>query len=284
MNDILLGPHISAAGGVSNAPCRAAKIGATAFALFVKNQKRWAARHPLSEEEIGAFESACREHNFPVSSILPHAGYLINIASPKTELRQRSVRSFIEESLRCSLLGLTMINIHPGSHTGLTDETGAVALAAEAVRQVLEAVPGIAIVLENTAGQGTAMGARFEHLRDILGKVGRPDRTGVCIDTCHLHAAGWDLGTEAGYNRALEDFKHILGFETLRGLHLNDAKQPAGSRKDRHAGIGQGTIGTEGFARIIRDYRSGRIPRVPMILETPDPHRWEEEIKTLKAI
>ena len=275
----LIGAHISAAGGVENAPKNAAEINATAFALFTKNQKQWFAP-ALSAASIEAFKKICAEIGFAANAILPHDSYLINLGQPDAEKRKQSVNSFIDELKRCRALGLRLLNFHPGSHLKLVSEQEDIKLIAASVREALNTVPDVTAVFENTAGQGSNLGYTFQQLADMLEAVGMPERVGVCFDTCHGFAAGYALGTEEEFQRTFDEFDRIIGFKYLRGMHLNDAKGVLGQKLDRHAELGAGNIGLEPFARIIKD---SRFDNIPLILETPDEEKWAEEIAWLKS-
>lgn len=273
------GAHVSASGGVDNAPRNAAAIGATAFALFTKNQRQWAAP-PLSEEQVEAFRVACRECGYAPHQILPHDSYLINLGHPESEGLEKSRLSFIHEMERCQQLGLDRLNFHPGSHLKKISEQESLALVAESINIALERTEGVTAVIENTAGQGSNLGYAFWHLAYIIDRVEDKSRVGVCLDTCHSFAAGYDLSTEEGCERVFEEFDREVGFKYLRGMHLNDALKPVGSRVDRHSPMGEGFLGITPFRYIARD---ARFDNIPLILETPDESRWAEEIAALKS-
>jgi len=274
-----VGAHVSAAGGVDKAPRNAARIGAEAFALFTRNQRRWETP-PMSGEEIASFRTACHEHGYTSGVILPHDSYLINLANPDPEGLEKSRRAFLEEFGRCRDLGLQTLNFHPGSPRGKISETRGLARIAESVNLALESVPGVTAVIENTAGQGHSLGHRFEHLAAIIEGVTDKTRVGVCLDTCHLFAAGYDLRTEEAYLATMDEFERMVGFDKLMGMHLNDARSGFASRVDRHAPLGEGNIGWDAFRLVMRDPRTAGIP---LILETPNPERWPKEIATLKS-
>ncbi len=275
-----IGAHVSAAGGVQNAPLNAGRIGATAFALFTKNQRQWRAK-PLAAEEIRAFQENCRRLGFGPRQILAHASYLINLGHPEREGLERSRAAFLDEMRRCRDLGLLALAVHPGSHLGRIGEKECLSRIARSIRLALEEVPEVRVVIENTAGQGGHVGHRFEHLADILEHVADRSRVGVCLDTCHAFAAGYDLASASGYAETWARFDAVVGLSSLAGLHLNDSRKALGSRVDRHAGIGQGALGLEAFRRIMRD---PRFEDIPLILETPDPDRWPEEIRMLRSM
>ncbi len=274
-----VGAHVSAAGGVENAPLNAAAIGATAFALFTKNQRRWQAK-PLTTRSIDAFKSNCARHGFAPAQILPHDSYLINLGHPDAEARQQSLAAFIDELERCALLGLDRLNFHPGSWLRRGSEDASLTLIADALNRALEQTRGITAVLENTAGQGSNLGYSFEQLAAIIDQVEDKSRIGVCIDTCHAFTAGYDLRSAAGFKETFSEFERTVGFAYLKGMHLNDAKTALGSRVDRHHSLGAGEIGWDCFRMIMQD---ARFEGVPMVLETIEPTLWPEEIAQLKA-
>jgi deoxyribonuclease-4 len=275
-----IGAHVSAAGGVPNAPLNAKRIGATAFALFTKNQRQWAAK-PLTEEEIRLFRANCREAGYAPEQILPHDSYLINLGHPEADGLQKSRTAFVDEMRRCGQLGLRYLNFHPGSHLNRISEDACLDRIAESINLALEQTRGVTAVIENTAGQGTNLGHRFEHLAAIIDGVHDRSRVGVCLDTCHSFSAGYDLATPAGYAATLERFASVVGFPFLKGVHLNDGKKSMGSRVDRHESIGEGTLGLKAFRLIMAD---PRFDGIPMILETPDESRWAEEIRLLMGM
>ncbi|ARM30506.1 deoxyribonuclease IV [Prosthecochloris sp. HL-130-GSB] len=272
-----IGPHVSIQGGVENAPLRARELGATAFGLFTKNQRQWKAA-PLSRESIDAFRENCRQGGYKPEHILPHDSYLINLGSPEPEKLKRSQNAFIDEMQRTQALGLTMLNFHPGSHLNKVPVETCLQTIAESINIALEETSAVTAVLENTAGQGSNLGHTFEELATIIDQVDDKTRIGVCLDTCHLFAAGYDLHTPEAVEATFAEFDTIVGIDYLKAMHLNDAKLPLDSRKDRHASIGKGHIGLEGFAAIIRHPATGNIP---LILETPDPGIWDKEITLL---
>jgi deoxyribonuclease IV len=278
-NKKFIGAHVSASGGVENAPVNAAAIGATAFALFTKNQKQWFAK-PLTDENIENFKANCEKHGYTPEQILPHDSYLINLGHPEEEGLTKSRRAFLDEMQRCEQLGITMLNFHPGSHLKKISEDDCLKRIAESVNMVLDKTKGVTAVIENTAGQGSNMGYRFEHLARIIELTDDKSRVGVCLDTCHSWAAGYDFGSEEGYEKLWKDFDDIVGLNYLKGMHLNDAKKELGSRVDRHASIGEGFIGKEGFIRLMKD---PRLDGIPMILETPEPDIWDKEIAWLQS-
>jgi deoxyribonuclease-4 len=275
-----IGAHVSAAGGIENAPLNAKAIGATAFALFTKNQRQWNAK-PLTEKTINRFKENCEAVGYTPAQILPHDSYLINLGHPETEGLEKSRIAFIDEMQRCEQLGLKYLNFHPGSHLGKISETECLKRIAESIDLALGQTLGVTAVIENTAGQGTNLGHRFEHLAAIIDGVTDKDRVGVCLDTCHAFSAGYDLLTPDGYRQTWEEFDRIVGFQYLKGMHLNDDKKNQGSRVDRHASLGEGTLGLDAFRMLMAD---SRLDNIPLILETPDDSRWTEEIRMLKKM
>lgn len=274
------GAHVSASGGVENAVRNAQEIGATAFALFTKNQRQWLAPK-LTEEQIATFRNAMQSAGYTASVVLPHDSYLINLGHPDEDGLEKSRESFFEEMHRCELLGLDRLNFHPGSHLKRIDDEGSLRRIAESINMALERSKGVTAVLENTAGQGSNLGYKFEHLAYIIDRVEDKSRVGVCLDTCHTFAAGYDLRTKEACDKTFAEFDSIIGFSYLRGMHLNDAMRPLGSRIDRHSPLGDGEIGWECFRYIASD---PRFDNVPLILETPDESRWAAEIAELKRI
>ena len=273
------GAHVSASGGVYNAPLNAKKIGATAFALFTKNERQWIAK-PLTESDIAKFKENCAANGFTPAQILPHDSYLINLGSPKEDGLAKSREAFIEEMRRCGQLGLDRLNFHPGSHLNMISEDECLKIIADSINIALEQTEGVTAVIENTAGQGSNMGYRFEHLAQIIDMVEDKSRVGVCIDTCHAFAAGYKINTPDDFSNTFLEFEKIVGFRYLRGMHLNDATKDVASRVDRHSSLGEGFIGKETFEQIAKD---PRFDGIPLILETPDPERWPQEIAMLFA-
>ena len=273
------GAHVSASGGTDNAPANAHAIGATAFALFTKNQRQWVAK-PLTAGEIDAFRKACDTYGYRPEQILPHDSYLINLGHPEKEALEKSRAAFLDEMQRCELLGLDRLNFHPGSHLQKITEEESLDRIAESINIALDKTRGVTAVIENTAGQGSNLGFRFEHLRYLIDRVEDKSRVGVCIDTCHAFAAGYDLRTAEACDATFAELERVVGFGYLKGVHLNDAMKILGSRVDRHMPLGEGMIGMECFRYIARDER---FDGIPLILETPDETRWGEEIARLKA-
>ncbi|VAW29251.1 Endonuclease IV [hydrothermal vent metagenome] len=274
-----VGAHVSASGGVENAPENAYAIGAKAFALFTKNQRQWFSK-PLTEKNIHLFRENCEKYGYEPHQILPHDSYLINLGHPEKEPLEKSRAAFLDELQRCEQLSLDRLNFHPGSHLKKITEEASLNRIAESINQALDKTRGVTAVIENTAGQGTNLGFRFEHLAYIIDRVEDKSRVGVCIDTCHTYTSGYDIKTEAGYNKTFADFNRIVGFRYLKGMHLNDSKKELASRVDRHDNIGKGFIGTDLFRRIMND---PRFDDMPLILETPDTNLWPQEIEMLYA-
>lgn len=274
-----IGAHVSASGGVSNAVVNAKKIGANAFALFTRNQRQWFPK-PLEEEEIARFKEKVVEFGFDTRYILPHDSYLINLGAPEEDALKKSRHAFLDEMQRCEQLGLGLLNFHPGSHLKQISESDCLARIAESINITLSKTKGVIAVIENTAGQGTNLGYRFEHLAEIIDQVDDKSRVGVCIDTAHTLAAGYEIRTEDGYRETMRELDKVVGIQYLRGIHLNDSKKELATRVDRHDSLGEGVMGMTLFRCIINDKRTDDIP---IILETPDPTRWAEEIKLLRT-
>lgn len=275
-----IGAHVSASGGVQNAPINAHIIGAKAFALFTKNQKQWFSK-ALAEENINGFKENCEKFGYKPEHILPHDSYLINLGNPVEENLKKSRAAFLDEMQRCELLGLDRLNFHPGSHLKQISEEECLDKIAESINITLDKTRGVIAVIENTAGQGTNLGYKFEHLAHIIEKVEDKSRVGVCLDTCHSFTAGYDIKSETGYQKTFEDFESIVGFKYLKGMHINDSKKDLATRVDRHDSLGKGFIGEELFIRLMND---SRFDNIPMILETPDDSLWAEEVKWLYSL
>ncbi len=273
-----IGAHVSAAGGADQAVHNALTIGANAFALFTRNQKQWSPK-PLTEASIAAFKSLCILHGFGPGQILAHDGYLINLGHPEAEGLAKSREAFLDEMQRCEQLGLDRLNFHPGGHLGKIPEDDCLKRVAESINITLQRTKGISAVIENTAGQGTNVGHRFEHLARIIELVEDKARIGVCLDTAHTFAAGYDLRTQETCDSTFSLFDAVVGFRFLRGMHLNDTKKGLGSHVDRHEHLGEGLLGMFPFMYIMKD---DRFDGIPLILETPAPERWAEEILALK--
>ena len=275
-----VGAHVSAAGGVENAPVNAHELGATAFALFTKNQRQWNAK-PLSMKSIELFRERCEKYSFKPEQILPHDSYLINLGHPEQEALEKSRLAFIDEMERCMQLGLDRLNFHPGSHLRKIDIADCLSKIAQSINTALEQTQGVIAVIENTAGQGSNLGWQFEEIAEIIDQVDDKSRVGVCLDTCHTFAAGYDLRTQDACQKTFAEFEKVIGFNYLKGMHLNDSKGALGSRKDRHHSLGQGEIGWEVFRYIMAD---SRFDGIPMVLETIDETIWSDEINALKMM
>jgi deoxyribonuclease-4 len=275
-----VGAHVSTSGGVENAPINAKAIGAKAFALFTKNQRRWAAK-PYNIENILAFKENCKNNGYTPTHILPHDGYLINLGHPEAQGLKKSRDAFLDEMQRCEQLGLSMLNLHPGSHLRTISPEKCLKRIAESINMAHDKTKNVAAVIENTAGQGSNMGFLFEHLAGIIDLVEDKSRIGVCLDTCHTFTAGYDLRTKKAFDETFDKFDSIVGFKYLKAMHLNDAKPDLDSRVDRHESIGKGKIGIEAFGFIMND---NRFDEIPMILETPDSTIWPKEIKLLYSL
>ncbi len=272
-----VGAHVSASGGVENAPLNAKAIGAKAFALFTKNQRQWFS-NPLTKASIKAFRENCEKLDYKPFQILPHDSYLINLGHPEMEPLEKSRASFLDEMQRCEQLGLDRLNFHPGSHLKTISEEECLTRIAESINIVLDKTKGVTAVIENTAGQGTNMGHKFEQLRFIIEKVDDKSRVGICIDTCHAFTSGYNIKSQEGYDETFRTFDKIIGFKYLRGMHINDSKKELSTRVDRHDNIGKGFLGEDVFRMLMNDIR---LDNMPLILETPDESLWEAEIKNL---
>ena len=272
-----IGAHVSASGGVENAPLNAKEIGANAFALFTKNQRQWVSA-PLTAKSIAQFKENCENGGFDASFIMPHDSYLINLGNPDEEAIQKSRAAFIDEMQRCEQLGLKMLNFHPGSHLNKISIEQCLDEIAANINLALSKTNGVTAVIENTAGQGSNVGNRFEEIRYIIDRVEDKSRVGVCIDTCHTYSAGYDIVGD--YDGVFAEFERVIGLEYLKGIHLNDTKKPLGSRVDRHESIGLGLLGMDFFKRFMQD---ARFDNMPIVLETPDESRWAEEIALLRS-
>ena len=275
-----LGPHVSATGGVENAPLNAEKVGATAFALFTKNQRQWVSP-PLTSASIDKFKANCARVGITPEYILPHDSYLINLGQPEAEALEKSRASFLDEMRRCEQLGLTMLNFHPGSHLKMISLDDCLKRIAESINITLDKTESVMAVIENTAGQGTNVGFSFEHIAAIIDKVEDKSRVGMCLDTCHTYSAGYDIKTEEGYKKTFFEFDTIIGAHYLKAIHLNDTKKEFASRVDRHDSIGKGLLGMDFFKRFMKD---PRFDNMPIILETPDESLWPEEIALLHSL
>lgn len=275
-----IGAHVSASGGVENAPVNAKAIGAKAFALFTRNQRQWKST-PLSEKSISLFKERCKEFGYEAKHILPHDSYLINLGHPEADGLLKSREAFLDEMQRCEQLGLDRLNFHPGSHLNEMTADECLTRIAESINQALDQTTGVCAVIENTAGQGTNLGYTFEQLAYIIDKVDDKSRVGVCIDTAHTLAAGYDIKTAEGFIETFRHFGEVIGFSYLKGMHINDSKKDLASRVDRHDSIGKGVMGLTTFKMLMDD---PRFDDIPMILETPDEAIWPEEISYLYSI
>jgi deoxyribonuclease-4 len=280
MSNKFVGAHVSASGGVFNAPLNAMEIGAKAFALFTKNQRQWKAK-ALETKVIDQFKENLEKSGVLPKHILPHDSYLINLGHPELDKRQKSLDAFIDEVQRCELLGLDRLNFHPGSHLKKIDIDACLDVIAENMNRTLDQTSGVSLVIENTAGQGSNLGYEFEQIAHIIEKIEDKSRVGVCIDTCHMFTAGYDIRTKEAYEESFQKFEDIIGFEYLKGMHINDSKPPLGSRVDRHHSIGQGEIGLDAFKFIMND---PRMDDIPLVLETIDESIWDQEIALLYSM
>ena len=272
-----VGAHVSSSGGVFNAPINANKIGARGFAMFTKNQKRWDAK-PLDDKVINKFKMKMDEFGYTADMVLPHDSYLINLGHPETEKEEKSLNAFIDELKRVEQLGLKYLNFHPGSHLKKISEDECIEKIATNLNIALKETNSAIAVIETTAGQGSNLGYKFEHLRDIIGMVEDKERIAVCIDTAHIFAAGYDIRTKEAYEKTMNEFDEIVGFKYLKGMHINDSKAKFASRVDRHHSLGEGEIGIDAFKFIMNDER---IDNIPLVLETINPDIWKEEINLL---
>lgn len=275
-----VGAHVSIVGGVENAPYNAREIGAKAFAMFTKNQRRWTAKD-LQPENIKLFKERLKEVGIKPEHILPHDSYLINLGNADEEKRQQSLDAYIDEMKRCHELGLLYLNMHPGSHLKEISEEESLNLIVQSINYANKFIPEVITVLEITAGQGSNLGYTFEHLAYIIDKIEDKTRIGVCLDTCHMFAAGYDIRTKETYEKTMAEFEKIVGFKYLKGVHLNDSMVTLGSKKDRHESIGKGQLGEEFFELFMND---PRFDNLPIALETIDETIWKEEIQYLYSL
>jgi deoxyribonuclease IV len=272
-----VGAHVSASGGVYNAPINAVAIGAKAFALFVKNQRQWTAKD-LDTKTIDKWFKELEKSGIQTKHILPHDSYLINLGHPEIEAREKSLNGFIHEIQRCEILKLDRLNFHPGSHLRKISEDECLDNIAVSMNKALDLTSGVKLVIENTAGQGSNLGYKFEHLAYIIDKIEDKSRVGVCIDTCHMFTAGYDIRTREAYDKTWNEFDQIVGRQYLMGMHINDSKPPLGSRVDRHDSLGVGKIGWDAFKFIMND---DRMDDIPLVLETINEEIWAQEIQAL---
>jgi len=279
MAEKYIGAHVTTAGGVENALLHADKIDARGFAIFTRNQRRWESP-ALSDESIKLFKERMEQYGYTSEMVLPHNSYLINLAQPDPDKRARSFDAFIDELRRVEILGLKYLNFHPGSTVGMIEKEEGVDLIAEGLNRAHQTIDGVVAVLETTSGQKNKIGGSFDELASIIERVEDKSRIAVCIDTCHIFAAGYDISSSEGWNLIMEEFDRIIGLEFLKGIHLNDSFKGLGSHADRHENIGQGQIGMEGFRAIMSD---PRLDRIPLVLETPDKRNWDKEIALLKS-
>lgn len=275
-----VGAHVSASGGVFNAPLNAQSLGAKAFAFFTKNQRQWFAA-AYNEETIDKFKARVHELGFNPDYILPHDSYLINLGHPEEEGLKKSRQAFFDEMTRCEQLGLNRLNFHPGSHLNKIPIDDCLDRIAESVNMALDRTNGVSAVIENTAGQGTNLGHTFEQIAHIIDKVEDKSRVGVCLDTAHTLAAGYEIRTREAFEETMKLFEEIIGINYLKGLHINDSKKELATRVDRHDSIGKGVMNMDVFSFIMND---PRFDNMPLILETPDESLWAEEIRLLYSL
>ena len=275
----LLGAHTSTAGGVSKSIERAEKLGFTAIQIFTKNNNRWFQK-PFDEKEIDKFKSNLKNSN--IKFIVSHDSYLINLCAKDKSILKKSREAFLDELTRCEQLGISYLNFHPGSHLGAGEKEG-IKLIAESLNIIHNKTKNFKVssMLEATAGAGTAIGYRFEQLREIIDMVEDTKRMSVCIDTAHIFAAGYDIKNPKNYKKVIKEFDEIIGLDRLKCFHMNDSKKELGSRRDRHEHIGKGFIGKDGFANIMNDKR---LKNIPKILETPKGKQMKEDIRNLKTL
>jgi len=272
-----IGPHVSIGGGVANAPRNAKALEATGFGMFVKNQRQWTAA-PYAAEDVEAFKRQMAADGYTAAQVMPHAGYLINLANPDDAAHAKSMASLLDELRRCMALGLDKLNFHPGSHLRLITPQEACDRVARSINAALAETSGVTLVIENTAGSGGNLGSVFEEIRTIIDGVDDRRRVGVCLDTMHTFGAGFDIRTRDGFLKTMEHFDKTVGMGYLRGLHLNDSKVEFNSHKDRHESLGAGFLGIEVFRCIMTD---ARFENMPLVLETPNEDIWAQEIRQL---
>ncbi|MBI2930257.1 MAG: deoxyribonuclease IV [Planctomycetes bacterium] len=259
-----LGAHLSIAGGLHLACARGQELGCEVIQIFTRNQQQWRTK-PLSDDEVMTFKQACRRHRIRLA--FAHDSYLVNLCAPDGDIRERSLSAFVEEMERCERLGLAFLVTHPGS-PGVTGEREGIRAMIASLDEALKRTGGLRtrVLLETSAGQGACVGHRFEQMREMIEGVREPERLGVCFDTCHVFAAGYDLRTRAAYDATLDEFDRLIGVKRIEAFHVNDSKRELGSRVDRHEHIGKGHLGIEAFRCLMRDRRFARIPKV---IETP---------------
>jgi len=275
-----LGAHVSVSGGVFKAPKNAYDIGGTAFAMFLKNQKRWVAKD-YDEKVISKFKDELKKYNLSTDYIMPHAGYLINLANNDPEKWQKSYDALVDELKRGEQLGLKFLNLHCGSHLGLISTEEGCKLIAKGINNAIKETNYITVVLENTAGKGNTIGGDFKELKSIIDKIEDKNRIGVLLDTCHTFDFGYDISSKEGYEKTFDEFDKLIGFSYLKGIHLNDSMFGLSSKKDRHESIGKGLLGMDFFRRFMND---PRFDNMPITLETINPDIWAEEIKLLYSL
>lgn len=275
-----IGAHVSAKNGVNDTPLRAKEIGAKAFALFTRNPSRWTSK-PLTDKEIDSFRTNCQISGYTPDVILPHDSFLINLGSPDKQKLHLSRTAFLDELHRCEQLGLTMLNFHPGSHVNQIETDACLDLIADSINDALNQTSGVKAVIENTAGQGSNLGYAFEQIARIIFRIEDKSRIGVCIDTCHAFAAGYDIATPEGYEDTWKTFDSTIGLKYLSGMHINDSRKGLGSKIDRHEPLGKGALGKGFFSMLMND---PRMDNIPLILETPDETIWADEISWLYSL
>ncbi|XP_019641285.1 PREDICTED: uncharacterized protein LOC109482868 [Branchiostoma belcheri] len=275
-----VGAHVSITGGIQNAVENAVDINARAFGLFLRSQRQWACK-PMEESAARLFREACQKQGFSPNQILPHGSYLLNCGAPNPETLRKSREALVDELKRCEQLGLTMYNFHPGSSCGEITVEECLTRIAESINLAHQQTSSVTTVIENMSCQGNTVGGKFAELRGIIDRVEDKSRVGVCLDTCHAFAAGYDLSTQAGYDKMMQEFEETIGFSYLRAMHINDSKGEVGCHLDRHENIGKGKIGIEGFRRVMND---PRLNNIPMILETPVGLDDDDEIRILYSL
>lgn len=275
-----IGAHVSIAGGVENAPINAMNIGANAFGMFVKNQRQWSAK-PLDNKSISKFKENLQKAQILPEHVLVHNSYLINLGSNDEYKRQKSIDAFLDEINRVNALGLKLINFHPGSHLNEITTEECLKNISNSINYLLKNTQNVTLIIENTAGQGSNLGFDFCHLAYLVQNCIDKERIGVCIDTCHLFSAGYDIRSKDEYKKTFDKFDEIVGKKFLKAMHINDSKTKLGSKKDRHESIGKGSIGIDGFLNLMKDDISDDIP---LILETIDDSIWNQEINLLRKL